>query len=101
MTPEPTGWRASIRTLFDVIEHWLYVALAALLSITCILALAGAADALIGSLPAWSDTETVFVIIDRLLVVLMLVMVTSIYMLRRVRLTDREGSPRHETERTP
>lgn len=67
------GRRALSRSIFNRVEHGLYVALATLLCITCVYALAGSADALIRGLSSWSETGTVFTIIDRLLVVLMLV----------------------------
>ena len=73
MDHERIGWRPVSRSAFNQVEHLLYVALAALLGLTCIQALAGSAVALVTGLHAWSETETVFGIIDRLLVVLMLV----------------------------
>ncbi len=73
MELEPTGWRSLSRNAFTQIEHALYVALAVLLCITCVLALAGSAVELFDGLRDWSETDTVFNVIDRLLVVLMLV----------------------------
>jgi uncharacterized membrane protein (DUF373 family) len=67
------GWRALSRSAFNQVEHGLYVALAALLCATCFLALAGSAVTLVEGMEDWSATDTVFTIIDRLLVVLMLV----------------------------
>jgi uncharacterized membrane protein (DUF373 family) len=51
----------------------MYVALAVLLCATCLLALAGAAGTLWSGLADWTATTPIFVVIDRLLVVLMLV----------------------------
>lgn len=58
---------------FQRVEHGLYVALAILLGVTSLLALAGAAFTLWSGLGDWTGTSSVFVVIDRLLVVLMLV----------------------------
>jgi uncharacterized membrane protein (DUF373 family) len=58
---------------FQQIEHGLYVALALLLCATILLALAGAAAGLWSGLGDWTTAQPVFVIIDRLLVVLMLI----------------------------
>jgi phosphate starvation-inducible membrane PsiE len=65
--------RPGSRMIFSHVEQWLYIALATLISITCVAALAGSADALVRGLADWSSTDMVFSIIDRLLVVLMLV----------------------------
>lgn len=73
MDDRTTGWRPVTRYAFNQIEHGLYIALAVLLCLTCVMALAGSALALVEGLGAWAKTETVFDIIDRLLVVLMLV----------------------------
>ncbi len=72
MTNAPPS-RPVSRMVFNQVEQGLYVALATLITITCVVALAGAADALIRGLADWSSTDMVFSIIDRLLVVLMLV----------------------------
>ncbi len=58
---------------FHQIEHALYVALAVLLCITTVLALTDAAVTLWSGLGDWSGTTSIFIVIDRLLVVLMLV----------------------------
>lgn len=65
--------RPGARMIFSQVEQALYVALATLISITCVVALAGSADALVRGLADWYSTDMVFSIIDRLLVVLMLV----------------------------
>jgi len=54
-------------------EHGLYVALALLLCATSVLVIVGAAVTLWTGLGDWTETNTVFLVIDRLLVVLMLV----------------------------
>jgi uncharacterized membrane protein (DUF373 family) len=64
--------RVSAR-IFQQVEHALYVALALLLGLTTVLALAGAAYTLGAGLEDWTGTNSIFVVIDRLLVVLMLV----------------------------
>jgi len=58
---------------FQQIEHGLYVALAVLLCLTVLLALGGAAFTLWTGLSDWAGTESVFTVIERLLVVLMLI----------------------------
>jgi uncharacterized membrane protein (DUF373 family) len=58
---------------FQQAEHVLYVALAVLLCVTSILALSGAAVTLWSGLGDWTGTQSIFVVIDRLLFVLMLV----------------------------
>jgi uncharacterized membrane protein (DUF373 family) len=55
------------------VEHLLYLALGILLCLTAVLTLAGAAATLWQGLGEWTATETVFVVIDRLLFVLMLI----------------------------
>jgi hypothetical protein len=69
----PTGWRSLSTQIFQQAEHSLYVALATLLCATSVLALVGAAAMLWTGLGDWAETNTVFTVIDRLLVVLMLV----------------------------
>lgn len=68
---------SSVRLLstkaFQQVEHGLYVALAALLCATSLLALVDAAVTLWSGLGDWTGTNSVFVVIDRLLVVLMLI----------------------------
>lgn len=68
---------SSVRVLsmkaFQQAEHGLYVALAVLLCATSLLALAGAAVTLWSGVGDWTGANSVFVVIDRLLVVLMLV----------------------------
>lgn len=71
--PDRTGWRPFSTRLFQQAEHSLYVALAVLLCATSVLALAGAGVMLWAGLGDWAATNSVFVVIDRLLVVLMLV----------------------------
>lgn len=70
---EKTAARVVSTRVFQQVEHGLYLALAVLLGITTLLALAGAAVALWSGLGDWTGTSTIFVVIDRLLVVLMLV----------------------------
>ena len=70
---ETTEARDLSTRLFQRSEHGLYVALALLLGATTLMALAGAAATLWAGLGAWTTTNPIFVIIDRLLVVLMLV----------------------------
>jgi len=55
------------------VEHAAYVALGFMLCITALVALAGAAMLLIQGIADWSQTSTIFRIIDRLLFVLMLI----------------------------
>ncbi len=73
----PENERTSVRLFstkaFQQVEHGLYVALALLLGATSLLALAGAAVTLWSGLGDWTATNPVFVVIDRLLVVLMLI----------------------------
>jgi hypothetical protein len=70
---ERTSLRLVSTKAFRRVEHGLYVALAALLCATSLLALTGAAATLWSGLGDWSGTNSVFVVIDRLLVVLMLI----------------------------
>jgi uncharacterized membrane protein (DUF373 family) len=70
---ERTGWRPHSTRVFVMAEYGLYVVLALMLCITCLLALGGAAVTLWSGMTDWTQTETVFVVIDRLLVVLMLI----------------------------
>ena len=58
---------------FQQIEHGLYLVLALLLCATIVLALASAAAGLWTGLGDWTVVQPVFVVIDRLLVVLMLI----------------------------
>lgn len=73
MSSETRGWRPISRNLFTQAEHGLYVVLAILLCITCVMALVGSASTLWDGLGDWAGTDTVFVVTERLLVVLMLV----------------------------
>ena len=76
MTEQDTataGWRPFTARLFLQVEHGLYVALAVVLCTTTLLALAGAAATLWSGLGDWTGTNSIFTVIDRLLVVLMLV----------------------------
>jgi uncharacterized membrane protein (DUF373 family) len=68
-----TGWRPQSTRVFVLVEYGLYVVLAVLLCITCLLALGGAALTLWSGMADWTETDTVFNVIDRLLVVLMLI----------------------------
>lgn len=70
---ENTVARVLSTRLFQRAEHSLYVALAILLGATTLMALAGAAVTLWTGLGAWTATNPIFVVIDRLLVVLMLI----------------------------
>jgi uncharacterized membrane protein (DUF373 family) len=85
--PETTGWRPLTARLFLQVEHALYLALAVLLCATGLLALAGAAATLWLGLADWTTSTSVFVVIDRLLVVLMLIEI-----LHTVRVSVRSGS---------
>ncbi|MBS0641954.1 MAG: phosphate-starvation-inducible PsiE family protein [Acetobacteraceae bacterium] len=66
-------WPRRTTSLFVSIEHFLYMVLAALLVVTCGVGLAGAGLTLIHGVSDWTQTKSVFEVIDRLLVVLMLV----------------------------
>ncbi|WP_428538608.1 phosphate-starvation-inducible PsiE family protein [Rhodopila sp.] len=70
---EKIAWRPFSTRIFVQAEHGLYVALAVLLCATSIVVILGAAVTLWTGLGDWTATNTVFVVIDRLLVVLMLV----------------------------
>jgi uncharacterized membrane protein (DUF373 family) len=70
---ESTTARMLSTRAFQRVEHGLYVALAILLCATTILALVSAAIAFWSGLRDVAGTNAVFIIIDRLLVVLMLV----------------------------
>lgn len=58
---------------FHRIEQVLYIALGVVLSLTALLALAGATRLLLRGVADWTETQSVFEIMDRLLFVLMLV----------------------------
>ena len=66
-------WPRRTVSLFVSAEHLLYVLLAALLCVTCVIGLAGAGLTLFHGVGDWTSTSAVFEVIDRLLVVLMLV----------------------------
>ena len=70
---ETTGARVLSTRLFHRSEHGLYIALAILLGATTLIALAGAASTLWFGLTTWTGMDAIFVVIDRLLVVLMLI----------------------------
>jgi uncharacterized membrane protein (DUF373 family) len=70
---ERTNLRRFSNRVFQQVEHGLYVALALLLGATSLLALAGAALTLWSGLGDWTGTNSIFVVIERLLVVLMLI----------------------------
>jgi uncharacterized membrane protein (DUF373 family) len=70
---ERTSVRLFSTQAFQQVEHALYVALALLLGATTLLALAGAAVTLWLGLGEWTSMESIFTVIERLLVVLMLI----------------------------
>jgi len=75
-TPESlddTKFILGASTLFHRVEQIIYVALGAVLSVTAMVALAGATRLLWDGLQDWTGTAAVFEIIDRLLFVLMLI----------------------------
>ena len=53
MEPPRIGWRPLSRSVFNQTEHALYVALALLLCVTCVLALGGSAVTLLDGM--WQD----------------------------------------------
>lgn len=75
MSAVPTTSAAERRTahLIHKVEQWVYMAVAALLVLSLLLALAGAAALLWDGAQNFTGTEAVYRIIDRLLFVLMLV----------------------------
>jgi hypothetical protein len=81
------GQTSSLGHAFLQVDHALYRALAVLLCVTGLLALADAAAALWLGLPDWTTSNSVFVVIDRLLVVAMLIEI-----LHTVRVLVRSGS---------
>ena len=80
-------WMRLFATAFIAVEHAAYVALGMLLSATALLALAGGAMVLWNGLDDWSNTRTIFDVIDRLLFVLMLIEI-----LHTVRASVRSGA---------
>lgn len=72
MVGEPDESRGWLRDIFFQAEHGLYLVMAALLCVTCLIALAGSGLTIVQALGDWTGTEVVFTVIDRLLVVLML-----------------------------
>jgi uncharacterized membrane protein (DUF373 family) len=84
---DSTAPRPISNWLFLRVEHALYLALGLLLAATGLLALGGAAATLWNGLGAWTAPETVFIVIDRLLFVLMLIEI-----LHTVRVSVRSGS---------
>lgn len=70
---ETTSVREHSTKAFQQVEHSLYVALAVLLCATTLLVLAGATVTLWSGLGVWSAMNSIFTVIDRLLVVLMLI----------------------------
>ena len=86
-TSETIVPRQTANRIFLRVEHSLYLALGILLVLTSVLALASAAATLWNGLGEWSSTETVFVVIDRLLFVLMLIEI-----LHTVRVSVESGS---------
>ncbi len=79
--------RQTANRLFLRVEHTLYLVLGILLVFTCVLALGGAAVKLWSGMADWSSTETVFLVIDQLLFVLMLIEI-----LHTVRVSVESGS---------
>jgi uncharacterized membrane protein (DUF373 family) len=73
--------------LFHRMEQVIYIVLGAMLSVTALVALAGAGQLLWTGLQDWTSTEAVFQIIDRLLFVLMLIEI-----LYTVRVSMRTGA---------
>src|SRR3954452_14593785 len=84
---DSTAPRPISNWLFLRVEHALYLALGLLLAATGLLALGDAAATLWNGLGAWTAPETVFIVIDRLLFVLMLIEI-----LHTVRVSVRSGS---------
>jgi uncharacterized membrane protein (DUF373 family) len=80
-------WMRMSATSFIAVEHTAYIALGFLLSATALLALAGGALVLWDGLSDWSNTRTIFNVIDRLLFVLMLIEI-----LHTVRASVRSGA---------
>ena len=74
-------------TAFEIVEHGVYIALAALLSVTAVLALGSAVLALLGALGDWSSSGPILLTIDRLLFALMLIEI-----LHTVRASIRSGA---------
>ncbi len=73
--------------LFETVEHAIYLGLAALLSITALLALGSACFALWDAARDWSGPEPILALIDRLLFALMLIEI-----LHTVRASIRSGT---------
>ena len=73
--------------LFLVVEHGVYAALGALLSVIAVVALADAGMEIIRGVASFSDVERIFPIMDELLFVLMLVEI-----LHTVRVSMRSGA---------
>ncbi len=80
------GVRLSV-DMFLQVEHAVYIALGALLSITALLALGSAALLLWDGVRDWAGTSAIFLVIDRLLLVLMLIEI-----LHTVRVSIRSGA---------
>ncbi len=66
-------WLGAAASCFLWLEHAAYAALGVLLSLTALLALVAAAALLWSGLSDWSNGQTILLIIDRLLFVLMLI----------------------------
>jgi uncharacterized membrane protein (DUF373 family) len=79
-------WLGAAATSFLWLEHAAYAALGILLSFTALLALAAAAALLWTGLGDWTNGQTILLIIDRLLFVLMLIEI-----LHTVRASMRSG----------
>ena len=71
--PENTQLVHAANGLFHGIEQIIYIALGALLSVTMLVALAGTAQLLWGGIQDWTNIDSIFEIMDRILFVLMLV----------------------------
>jgi uncharacterized membrane protein (DUF373 family) len=69
----PAPWVTKVTGYFLWLEHSAYAALGAMLAVTAILSLLGAAALLWTSLGSWANDEIILQVIDRLLFVLMLI----------------------------
>lgn len=79
-------WVQRSARAFLAVEHTAYIALGVLLAVAAVVALAGAAWALVSGLNDWTSTRAILTVIDRLLFVLMLVEI-----LHTVRASMRSG----------
>ncbi len=83
----PDKWIERSAFAFERVEHAAYMALGLLLSLAALMALAGAGWVLLSGLKDWTSTQTIFLVIDRLLFVLMLIEI-----LHTVRASMRSGA---------